>query len=62
MGVELIEGFVYELEGLSTTYLALTQVQELLEMLGIVIFVHALMRYTADEQRAELEEMRSKKL
>lgn len=47
LGVEMIEGLVYDRDGYSTIYGALTHIQESLEMLGIGIFVYALMTYAA---------------
>jgi hypothetical protein len=47
LGVELLEGLVYPLDGYSIAYVAVAHIQESLEMLGIVIFVYVLMRYTA---------------
>ena len=51
LGVELIGGFVADRFGRGALYKALVVVEESAEMVGITIFVHALLAHLAREGR-----------
>jgi hypothetical protein len=51
MGIEAVSANHYSLGGgVSFSYLAIATVEELCEMLGIVVFIYALLSYTAEKQ------------
>jgi hypothetical protein len=50
LGLELLEGYHYELYGsASLIFVILCTMEEFLEMLGIVLFIHALLTYMVSE-------------
>lgn len=50
VGVEVISANVYGESGITFTYLAIATVEELCEMLGVVVFIYALLDYIAAAQ------------
>ncbi|MCB0034443.1 MAG: hypothetical protein KDE51_10510 [Anaerolineales bacterium] len=49
-GIEVISANVYGESGITFTYLAIATVEELCEMLGVVVFIYALLDYIAAAQ------------
>lgn len=50
VGIEVISANVYGESGITFTYLAIATVEELCEMLGVVVFIYALLDYIAAAQ------------
>lgn len=47
IGVEIIGGAYFELYGLDFTYIIIASIEESLEMVGVILFVFALLKYIA---------------
>lgn len=45
LGFEMIDGYWYELHGADIIYVLMTTLEETLEMVGILVFIYALMSY-----------------
>jgi len=53
LGLELFGGQRFESHGKDLTYLMLTSCEEYLEMLGIVLFIHTLLKYISEYLKPE---------
>lgn len=51
LGMELVGGYLADSSGYNTTYGIASSVEELLEMLGIVIFIHGLLSYLQSQSK-----------